>query len=422
MNTLAPLAEARRESVFVPAFDAEAARRDFPILATPVIHGRAFLDSAASAQKPMQVIDAVRRCYEAEYANIHRGVYELSALATKNFEVARDKVRTFLNARESSEIIFVRGGTEGVNLVAYAYGDKFIGEGDEIILTYLEHHSNIVPWQLLAERVGAKIRPVPIDDAGELIMEEYEKLLGPRTKMVAVTHASNALGTLPPVKQMIEMAHAQGAVVLIDGAQGAPHLKVDVQDLDCDFYVFSGHKVYGPSGIGVLYGKKAHLLAMPPWQGGGDMIESVSFEKTTFAPPPNKFEAGTPHISGATGLAAAIDYVTKLGLDNIAAHEHALLEEATQRMRQIPGVRIYGEAKNKAAILSFMIDGAHPHDVGTIFDHHGVAVRAGHHCAQPVMERYGIPGTVRASFALYNTRHDVNLLIEAVDKVKEIFK
>ncbi|WP_316976122.1 cysteine desulfurase [Shumkonia mesophila] len=422
MNTFAPLAAARPSSVFVPAFDAEAARRDFPILATPVIHGRAFLDSAASAQKPMQVIDAVRRCYEAEYANIHRGVYELSALATKNFEVARDKVRTFLNARESSEIIFVRGGTEGVNLVAYAYGDKFIGEGDEIILTYLEHHSNIVPWQLLAERVGAKIRPVPIDDAGELIMEEYERLLGPRTKLVAVTHASNALGTLPPVKQMIEMAHAQGAVVLIDGAQGAPHLKVDVQDLDCDFYVFSGHKVYGPSGIGVLYGKKAHLLAMPPWQGGGDMIETVSFEKTTFAPPPNKFEAGTPHISGATGLAAAIDYVTGLGLENIAAHEHSLLEEATARMRQIPGVRIYGEAKNKAAILSFMIDGAHPHDVGTIFDHHGVAVRAGHHCAQPVMERYGIPGTVRASFALYNTRHDVNLLIEAVDKVKEIFK
>ncbi len=422
MNTLAPLAAARRDSVLLPAFDVEAARRDFPILATPVVHGRAFLDSAASAQKPVQVIDAVRRCYEAEYANIHRGVYELSALATKNFEVARDKVRAFLNARESSEIIFVRGGTEGVNLVAYAYGDKFIGEGDEIILTYLEHHSNIVPWQLLAERVGAKIRPVPIDDAGELIMEEYEKLLGPRTKLVAVTHASNALGTLPPVKKMIEMAHAQGAVVLIDGCQGAPHLKVDVQDLDCDFYVFSGHKVYGPSGIGALYGKKEHLLAMPPWQGGGDMIETVSFEKTTFAPPPNKFEAGTPHISGAAGLAAAIDYVTRLGLENIAAHEHALLEEATARMRQIPGVRIFGEARNKAAILSFMIDGAHPHDVGTIFDHHGVAVRAGHHCAQPVMERYGIPGTVRASFALYNTRNDVNLLIEAVDKVKEIFK
>lgn len=422
MNTLAPLAASRPELVSVPAFDVEAARRDFPILATPVVHGRAFLDSAASAQKPMQVIDAVRRCYEAEYANIHRGVYELSAMATRNFEVARDKVKAFVNARESSEIIFVRGGTEGVNLVAYAYGDTFIGEGDEIILTYLEHHSNIVPWQLLAERVGAKIRPVPIDDAGELIMEEYERLLNPRTKLVAVTHASNALGTLPPVKQMIEMAHAQGAVVLIDGAQGAPHLKIDVQDLDCDFYVFSGHKVYGPSGIGVLYGKKKHLLAMPPWQGGGDMIESVSFEKTTFAPPPNKFEAGTPHISGATGLAAAIDYVNRLGLENIAAHEHALLEEATARMRQIPGVRIYGEAKNKAAILSFMIDGAHPHDVGTIFDHHGVAVRAGHHCAQPVMERYGIPGTVRASFALYNTRNDVNLLIEAVDKVKEIFK
>ncbi len=404
-----------------PAFDAEAARRDFPILATPVIHGRAFLDSAASAQKPAQVIDAVRRCYEAEYANIHRGVYELSALATKNFELARDKVRTFINARTSSEIIFVRGGTEGVNLVAQAYGQKFIGAGDEIILTYLEHHSNIVPWQLLAERVGAVIRPVPIDDAGELIMDEYERMLSPRTKMVAVTHASNALGTLPPVKEMIDMAHAQGAAVLIDGCQGAPHLAVDVQALDCDFYVFSGHKVYGPSGIGALYGKKALLEAMPPWQGGGDMIESVSFEKTTFAPLPNKFEAGTPHISGAAGLAAAIDYVTKLGIPNIAAHEHALLEEATARLKQIPGVRIYGEAKNKAAILSFLIDGAHPHDVGTIFDHSGVAVRAGHHCAQPLMERYGIPGTVRASFALYNTREDVNALVKAVDKVKEIF-
>jgi len=422
MNTTSPLAVSRPGLVSVPAFDVEAVRRDFPILATPVVHGRAFLDSAASAQKPIQVIDAVRRCYEAEYANIHRGVYELSAMATRNFEVARDKVKAFVNAKESSEIIFVRGGTEGINLVAYAYGDTFIGEGDEIILTYLEHHSNIVPWQLLAERVGAKVRPVPINDAGELIMEEYERLLNPRTKMVAVTHASNALGTLPPVKHMIQMAHAQGAVVLIDGAQGAPHLKIDVQDLDCDFYVFSGHKVYGPSGIGVLYGKKEHLLAMPPWQGGGDMIESVSFAKTTFAPPPSKFEAGTPHISGATGLAAAIDYVSKLGQENIAAHEHALLEEATARMRQIPGVRIYGEAANKTAVLSFMIDGAHPHDVGTIFDHHGVAVRAGHHCAQPVMERYGIPGTVRASFALYNTRNDINLLIEAVDKVKEIFK
>lgn len=422
MTTLASLAKARRDAGSAPAFDVEAARRDFPILATPVIHGRAFLDSAASAQKPVQVIDAVRRCYEAEYANIHRGVYELSALATKNFEAARDKVKTFLNAREASEIIFVRGGTEGVNLVAYAYGDRFIGEGDEIVLTYLEHHSNIVPWQLLAERVGAKIRPVPIDDKGELIMEEYERLLNPRTKMVAVTHASNALGTLPPVKEMIRMAHAQGAAVLVDGCQGAPHLRIDVQDLDCDFYVFSGHKMYGPSGIGALYGKKAHLLAMPPWQGGGDMIESVSFEKTTFAPPPNKFEAGTPHISGATGLAAAIDYVTRLGIENIAAHEHALLEEATARMRQIPGVRIVGEAENKAAILSFLIDGAHPHDVGTIFDHAGVSVRAGHHCAQPVMERFGIPGTVRASFALYNTRNDVNLLIEAVGKVREIFK
>lgn len=421
MNSVTSLAQKTSEPPAVPAFDAEAARRDFPILATPVIHGRAFLDSAASAQKPVQVIDAVRRCYEAEYANIHRGVYELSALATRNFETARDKVRTFVNARESKEIIFTRGGTEGVNLVAAAYGDTFIGAGDEIILTYLEHHSNIVPWQLLAERVGAKIRPVPIDDAGEIILEEYEKLLNPRTKLVAVTHASNALGTIPPVKKMIEMAHEQGAVVLIDGCQGAVHLTVDVQDLDCDFYVFSGHKVYGPSGIGALYGRKKLLEAMPPWQGGGDMIESVSFEKTTFAPLPNKFEAGTPHISGATGLAAAIDYVTKLGRENIAAHEHALLEEATARFKEIPGVRIYGEAKNKAAILSFLIEGAHPHDVGTIFDHYGVAVRAGHHCAQPVMERFGIPGTVRASFALYNTPADVKLLVNAIGKVKEIF-
>jgi len=421
MTPATTLAHDRVEAARRPAFDVETARRDFPILATPVIHGRAFLDSAASAQKPVQVIDAVRRCYEAEYANIHRGVYELSALATKNFEAARDKVRAFVNARDASEIIFTRGGTEGINLVAYTYGDKFIGAGDEIILTTLEHHSNIVPWQLLAERVGARIRPVPIDDRGELIMEEYEKLLGPRTRMVAVTHASNALGTIPPIKQMIEMAHAVGAAVLVDGCQGAPHLAVDVQDLDCDFYVFSGHKVYGPSGIGALYGKKAHLLAMPPWQGGGDMIESVSFEKTTFAPPPNKFEAGTPHISGAAGLAAAIDYVTRLGLDNIAAHEQALLAEATARIRQIPGVRIFGEAKHKAAILSFLIDGAHPHDVGTVFDHSGVAVRAGHHCAQPVMERYGIPGTVRASFALYNTRNDIKLLVDAIGKVKEIF-
>jgi len=421
MNPVTGLAQKMTKPEGGPVFDVETVRKDFPILATPVVHGRAFLDSAASAQKPVQVIDAVRRCYEAEYANIHRGVYELSALATRNFEHARDKVQAFLNARESKEIIFVRGGTEGVNLVASAYGDKFIGEGDEILLTYLEHHSNIVPWQLLAERVGAKVRPIPIDDNGVLILEEYEKMLSPRTKMVAMTHASNALGTIVPVKQMTQMAHAQGAVVLIDGCQGAPHMKVDVQDLDCDFYVFSGHKVYGPSGIGALYGRRELLEAMPPWQGGGDMIESVSFEKTTFAPLPNKFEAGTPHISGAAGLAAAIDYVTKLGLDNVAAHEVSLLREATLRLEQIPGVRIFGRAEEKAPVLSFLIDGAHPHDVGTIFDHSGVAVRAGHHCAQPVMERFGIPGTVRASFALYNTRADVDLLVEAVDKVKEIF-
>ena len=415
MNLVAPMTR-----LYTPPYDVDTFRRDFPILATPV-HGRAFLDSAASAQKPVQVIDAVRRCYEAEYANIHRGVYELSALATRNFEAARETVRGFINAADASEIIFVRGGTEGVNLVAASYGAKFVGEGDEIIITYLEHHSNIVPWQLLAERVGAKIRVIPIDDRGELIMEEYEKLLNPRTKMVAVTHASNALGTIPPIKQIIDMAHAQGAHVLVDGAQGAAHLAVDVQAMDCDFYVFSGHKVYGPSGMGALYGKKALLEAMPPWQGGGDMIESVTFEKTTFAPLPNKFEAGTPHISGASGLAAAIEYVTKIGLHNIEAHEAALLAEATARVKEIPGIRIFGEAKHKAAILSFLIDGTHPHDVGTIFDHEGVAVRAGHHCAQPVMDRYAIPGTVRASFALYNTMDDVDALIHAIGKVKEIF-
>ncbi len=420
MNLVAPNLVAPITRQDTPPYDVEAFRRDFPILATPV-HGRAFLDSAASAQKPVQVIDAVRRCYEAEYANIHRGVYELSALATRNFEAARETVRGFINAAHSSEIIFVRGGTEGVNLVAASYGAKFVGEGDEIIVTYLEHHSNIVPWQLLAERVGAKLRVVPIDDRGDLIMEEYEKLLNPRTKMVAVTHASNALGTIPPVKQIIDMAHAHGAHVLVDGAQGAAHLKVDVQAMDCDFYVFSGHKVYGPSGMGALYGKKALLEVMPPWQGGGDMIESVTFEKTTYAPLPNKFEAGTPHISGASGMAAAIDYVTKIGLDNIAAHETALLAEATARVKEIPGVRIFGEARHKAAILSFLIDGTHPHDVGTIFDHEGVAVRAGHHCAQPVMDRFAIPGTVRASFALYNTMSDVDALIDAIGKVKEIF-
>ena len=422
MTALAPHADGySAPGIASDSLDIDAIRRDFPILATPVIHGRAFLDSAASAQKPTQVIDAVRRCYEAEYANIHRGVYELSAMATRNFDKAREKVQHFINARYASEVVFVRGGTEGVNLVAGSWGVANVKEGDEILISYLEHHSNIVPWQLLAQRVGAVIRPIPVDDVGELIMEEYEKLLSPRTKVVAITQAANALGTIPPVKDIIDLAHAQGAVVLVDGCQSVPHMKVDVQAMDCDFFVFSGHKMYGPSGIGALYGKLAHLEAMPPYQGGGDMIESVSFEKTTFAPPPTKFEAGTPHISGATGLAAAVDYIEAIGIERIAAHEKALLEEATLRMEQIPGIRIFGRAKNKAAILSFLIDGAHPHDVGTIFDHEGVSVRAGHHCAQPLMERYGIPGTVRASFALYNTRRDVDLLIDAVGKVKEIF-
>jgi cysteine desulfurase/selenocysteine lyase len=403
-------------------FDALRARADFPILAEK-IYGKplTFLDSAASAQKPRAVIDAVSHCYEHEYANIHRGVYYLSERATAAFEEARGKVQRFINAREAREIIFVRSATEAINLVAASYGRKFLGEGDEIVLSAMEHHSNIVPWQLLGDQTGAVLRVAPIDDDGALILEEFEKLLGPRTKLVAITHISNALGTIVPLKQVIALARERGVAVLVDGSQAAPHMPIDVQDLDCDFYAFTGHKVYGPSGIGVLYGKADLLESMPPYQGGGEMIRSVTFEKSEYAGIPNRFEAGTPNIAGAIGLGAAIDYLTGLGLEGIGAHEHAVLDYATRRLGEINSLRMFGTAENKASIVSFTLDGAHPHDVGTILDRQGIAVRAGHHCAQPVMDRFGVTATVRASFGLYNTTDDVDVLVEGIGEVMRIF-
>ncbi|HUL07612.1 MAG TPA: cysteine desulfurase [Candidatus Acidoferrum sp.] len=405
-----------------PSFDVERVRADFPILARPV-HGKrlAFLDSAASAQKPRAVIDAVSHCYEAEYANVHRGVYWLSARATQGYEGARETVARFLNARDSAEIIFTRNATAAINLVAYSLGAGHLKTGDEVVISWLEHHSNIVPWQILRERLGIVLKVVPVNDAGEFLLEEYERLLSPRTKLVAVTHTSNALGTITPIGDIVRLAHAAGARVLIDGSQAAPHRQVDVQALDCDYFVFTGHKVYGPSGIGVLYGKADLLRAMPPFEGGGDMIRTVSFEKTEFADIPNRFEAGTPPIAEAIGLAAAIDYVTALRFDRIAAHEQAVLTYATERLSDIPGLRIIGTARKKASILSFVMDSAHPHDVGTVLDEGGVAVRAGHHCAQPLMERFGVAGTARASFGLYNGFDDVDQLVEGLRRVKEIF-
>jgi cysteine desulfurase/selenocysteine lyase len=413
---------ARREPLLNSAlFDVERVRADFPILGRPV-YGLplVFLDSAASAQKPRAVIDTVRRCYEEEYANIHRGVYYLSARATEAYEQARAKVQRFVNARESREIVFTRNATEAINLVAASYADSF-QPGDEIILSELEHHSNIVPWQLLRGRRGVVLRIVPVDDAGEFLLDEYERLLGPRTRLVAVTHTSNALGTVTPAEEIVRLAHAHGAKVLFDGSQAAPHRLLDMQALDCDFYAFTGHKLYGPSGIGVLYGKAALLEAMPPYQGGGDMIRSVSFAHTEFAEIPQRFEAGTPHIAGAIGLGAAVDYLSGLDRERIAAHEQALLAYATECVAEVPGVRIYGTAPEKASILSFTVDTAHPHDVGTILDRSGIAVRAGHHCAQPLMERFGVPGTVRASFGLYNTMDEVDALADGLRQVKEIF-
>ena len=403
-------------------FDVESVREDFPILKQE-IYGKplVFLDSAASAQKPRAVIEAMKHCYEEEYANIHRGVYYLSMRATEAFEEARDKVRRFLNAAESREIVFVRGATEAINLVAQSYGRTFLREGDEIVITAMEHHSNIVPWQFLRDEKGLALRVAPIDDDGEFLLEEYEKLLNPRTKLVSVIHGSNAIGTITPVREIIRLAHARGIPVLVDGCQAVPHLQVDVQELDCDFYVFSGHKLYGPTGIGVLYGKAALLEAMPPYQGGGEMITSVTFEKSEFNAIPYKFEAGTPHIAGAIGLGAAIDYLGALGIEDVGGHERGVLEHATRLLSEMKGVRLVGTARDKASILSFVIDGVHAHDVGTVLDHQGVAVRAGHHCAQPVMERFGVDATVRASFALYNTVEEAEALAAAVAKVGEIF-
>lgn len=397
-------------------------RADFPILSELVREKpHVYLDNGASAQKPSVVIEQISKTYETEYANVHRGVHYMSQRATDAMEAARVKAQTFLNAVNEKEIIFVRGATEGINLVASSWGRANLSNGDEIVLSVLEHHSNIVPWQMIAEQTGAVIKVVPIDDDGEFLLEEYEKLLTPRTKMVAVTHVSNALGTVVPVDAVIRLAKAQGASVLLDGCQAVPHIPVDVQALDVDFYVFSGHKLYGPSGIGVLYGKQTLLEAMPPYQGGGEMIDRVTFEKTTYAELPFKFEAGTPHIAGIIALATAIDYVNGIGFDAIAAHEHDLLSYATERMSAMNSISVVGTAAEKAAILSFNINDVHPHDVGTILDHDGIAVRTGHHCAQPVMDRFDLAATVRASFGLYNTRAEVDALVEGIYRVQEMF-
>jgi cysteine desulfurase/selenocysteine lyase len=403
------------------AFDIARVREDFPILKEKV-HGKplVYLDNAATSQKPRSVIEAEQRFYLSECSNVHRGVHLLSERATQAYEAARVKVQRFLNAGDAREIIFVRGTTEAINLVASSYGRKYVQAGDEVVITAMEHHSNIVPWQILCEEKGAKLRVAPINDDGELIFEEFEKLLTSRTRLVAVVHISNALGTINPVQRIIEAAHRRNIPVLLDGAQAAAHLKVDVRELDCDFYTLSGHKLYGPTGIGVLYGKARLLEAMPPYQGGGDMISSVSFEKTTYNVIPAKFEAGTPNIAGTIGLGAAIDYVNQIGFENLAPYEHELLEYATEALARIPGVRLIGTAKEKAAVLSFVMDGLHPHDVGTVLDQEGIAVRTGHHCAQPLMDRFGVPATTRASLAFYNSFEEVDALVKGIQKVKEI--
>jgi cysteine desulfurase/selenocysteine lyase len=404
-------------------WDVERVRRDFPALHQQV-HGKPliYLDNAATSQKPQVVIDALTAYYSRENSNVHRGVHLLSEKATQAYETGRAGVQRFLNAAETREIVFVRGATEGINLVAASYGRTWVRAGDEIIISAIEHHSNIVPWQILCEEKGAVLRVIPVNDDGELLLDEYARLLGARTKLVAVGHISNALGTINPIEQMIEMAHRQGVPVLIDGAQAAPHLRVDVRALDCDFYVFSGHKTLGPTGIGVLYGKAEWLERMPPYQGGGDMIASVTFEKTTYNALPYKFEAGTPHIAGVIGLGVALDYLSGLGLDRVVAYERELLAYGTAALHAVPGVRIIGTARKKASVLSFVVDGVHAHDVGTILDHAGVAVRAGHHCAMPVMQRFGVPATVRASLAFYNSREELDALVAGLHDVRGIFR
>ncbi|MBX7060955.1 MAG: cysteine desulfurase [Pyrinomonadaceae bacterium] len=403
-------------------WDVEKIRKDFPVLSREV-NGKplVYLDNGASSQVPQSVIDRTSKYLAEEHSNIHRGVHYLSQHATTAYEAAREKVKRFINAAEAKECIFVRGTTEGINLVAYSYGRKFIGEGDEIVLSAMEHHSNIVPWQVVAEERGAKIRVIPMNERGELIIEEYEKLLNERTKIVAVTHVSNSLGTVNPIKEMIATAHKVGVPVLVDAAQSVPHFPVDVQDLDADFFVFSGHKMFAPTASGVVYGKRDWLDKMPPYQTGGGMIRTVSFEKTTYAPIPEKFEAGTPGIAAGIGLGAAIDYLNAVDFNAAAEYEHSLLEYATARLSDIPEVRIIGTAADKASVLSFTIEGIHPHDIGTILDQQGIAVRAGHHCAQPVMQFFDVPATARASFAFYNTKEEVDKLADAIQKVIEVF-
>jgi cysteine desulfurase/selenocysteine lyase len=409
-------------SATTPTFDVARIRAEFPILKLRVA-GKplVYLDNAASSQMPQTVIDRLVRYQTSEHANIHRAVHYLSETATTAYEAARVKLQRFINAREAREVIFTSGTTEGINLVMQGWGRKFIKAGDEIILTVLEHHSNIVPWQMLAAEKGATIRVVPINDAGELLVDEYEALFNERTRFVSIAHVSNALGSINPVKQMIAFAHARGVPVLIDGAQAAPHLAVDVQDLDCDFYAFSGHKLCGPTGIGILYGRAALLEEMQPFKGGGDMIHTVTFEKTTYNTIPQKFEAGTPPIAAAIGFGAAVDYLSSIGMSAIAAHEHDLLRHATEQLGALPGVRLIGTAQDKAAVLSFAVQGIHPHDVGTLLNQEGVAVRTGHHCAQPLMKRLGVAATSRASFAFYNTLADVDALVAGIRSVQKVF-
>jgi len=403
-------------------YDVQTIRAEFPVLHQQVYgHPLAYLDNAATTQKPQCVIDALRHYYEQDNANIHRGVHYLSEKSTANYEAARDKLRAFIHARSEREIIFVRGATEAINLVAASWGRANVKAGDEILITELEHHSNIVPWQLLCEQTGSKLMVAPINDRGEVILEEFERLLSSRTRLAAISHLSNALGTINPVKQMIDQAHQAGAKVLLDGAQAAAHLNVDMQTLDADFYAISAHKMYGPTGIGALYAKEEILESMPPYQGGGDMISMVTFEKTRYNVLPYRFEAGTPNIAGVIGFGDAVDWLTSVGVESIAAHEHALLDYATQQANAFSGLRLIGTAEDKASILSFTLEGVHPHDLGTILDREGVAIRAGHHCAMPVMEHFGIPATARASFAAYNTTEEVDALFAALVKARDMF-
>jgi cysteine desulfurase / selenocysteine lyase len=406
-----------------PRLDVETLRRGFPILARKV-HGHplVYLDNAATTQKPESVIEAVADMYRRSYANIHRGVHALSVEATDAYEQVREKVRAFVNAAETREIVFVRGTTEAINLVAQTFGRQRVGEGDEVVVTALEHHSNIVPWQLLCDEKKARLKVLPIDRSGDVCVEELERLLTPRSRVVSIAHVSNALGTLVPVRRIVEIAHARGVPVLVDGAQAVPRLAVDVRELGCDFYAFSAHKMYGSTGVGVLYGRAELLDAMPPYQGGGDMISSVTFEKTTWNVLPYKFEAGTPNIAGAIGLGGAIDYLAKIGIENVTTHEKDLLDYATTLLTALPGLNVIGTAREKIGVLSFTLDGIHPHDIGTVLDQEGIAIRTGHHCAQPVMEFFGIPATARASLALYNTRADIDALVEGIRKVQRMFR